>query len=81
MEQESPFKLMAEKWPSPIVARSAIEKFSGGLFTTKSLANYDYWGTGPAGRFRVGRKIAYRVTDLVEWMERRTKSVEQERSK
>ena len=40
------FQKMAERWPSAIVARTEIEKFSGGLMTGKYLANLDSQGVG-----------------------------------
>ena len=48
---------LAEKWPSPYVARNEVKAFSGGILTPKYLANLDSAGKGPAGRIRVGRKI------------------------
>lgn len=64
-------KKLASRWPSSIVARGEIRKFSGGLLNPRTLANLDCQGRGPANRFRVGRKVAYPVSDLVLWMEGR----------
>jgi hypothetical protein len=66
------FSSMAEKWPSAFVARSEVEKFSGGIVSAKYLANLDSAGKGPSGRIRVGRKIAYPVVSFIDWMESRT---------
>jgi len=65
-----------EKWPSPFVARTAIRDFSGGLLNEKTLANMDSAGTGPTGRFRVGRKIVYPVDSLISWMVARSSTDE-----
>lgn len=63
---------MAERWPCPYVARSEVGRFSGGILNPRSLANLDSAGKGPAGRIRVGRKVAYPVDKLVAWLEART---------
>ncbi len=65
------FQEMAEKWPSVLVARMEIKVFTGGLLDEKTMANYDCQGKGPANRFACGRKVAYPVKDLIEWLENR----------
>jgi hypothetical protein len=67
---------LALTWPSAIVARSEVSKFSGGLINPRSLANMASLGLGPANRFRVGRKIAYPVDSLVAWLESRSSEVD-----
>lgn len=62
---------LGTKWPSSIVARAEIGKFSGGLISPGTLANLDSVGEGPAGGFYVGRKKAYTVDDLIPWLESR----------
>ena len=64
------FDEMASKWPSAVVARTEIAKFSGGLISAKYLANLDSLRQGPE-RIQCGRKIAYPVTTLVAWMRKR----------
>ena len=64
-------KSLADKWPSAFVARQEVFKFSGGIVSEKSLANHDSLGTGVKGRFRVGKKICYPVSNLIEWLESR----------
>ena len=63
---------MAEKWPSPVVARDQVDRFSGGIINPRYLANLDSQGRGPGGRFRVGRKIAYPVAEFITWLESRS---------
>jgi len=72
MERTISLKALADNWPSPYVAREEIERFSGGIITTKYIANLDSMGTGPKGRFRCGRKVVYPVASLVEFMESRS---------
>lgn len=59
---------MAAKWPSTIVARSEIKKFTGGAISPKTLANKDSKGIGPSGQFLMGQKVCYKVSDLIEWL-------------
>lgn len=59
---------LINKWPSPMVARTEIEVFSGGAMKEKYLANLDSAGLGPAGRFRVGRKVVYPTKNAAEWL-------------
>lgn len=63
------FASLKEKWPSQLVAREKVSEFSGGVLHPRSIANADAQGTGPRGRIRVGRKVVYPVTELIEWME------------
>ena len=69
------FEEMAERWQAPVVARTEIKVFTGGAMNEKYLANLDSAGLGPAGRFRLGRKIVYPVRPLVEWLESRATEV------
>ena len=69
------FQLMAEKWPSPFVARQEVERFTGGIVNPKYIANLDSQGLGPEGRIRVGRKIAYPVIEFIKWLEERSEVV------
>ena len=72
---ESLFQDMAAKWPSTWVARTAIERFSGGMISEKYLAILDWSGKGPPGRVRCGRKIAYPVAEMVAWLEARSAAI------
>ncbi len=60
---------MAEKWPSTMVARSQVSIFTGGAISGKTVANADSQGTGPEGRFKVGRQIVYPVDAFISWLE------------
>ncbi len=63
---------LAEKLP-PIISRDHVEKILGGIISAKRLANLDSIGEGPKRRMRIGRKIAYRTEDLLDWLDARTK--------
>lgn len=66
------FQFLKKHWPSGIVARTAVAEFSGGLLDPKTLANLDSIGEGPP-KGHLGRKVFYKVDDLVSWMESRSK--------
>ncbi len=59
---------MAQKWPSAIVARSEVGRFTGGAIAPGTLANADCRGDGPRGRIQVGRRTCYSVDALLEWL-------------
>ena len=71
-------KALADKWPSPYVAREEVGPFSGGILSPKSLANLDAMGKGPRGRFRCGRKVVYPVSSLVEFCESRSQALDKD---
>jgi hypothetical protein len=69
------FKELASKWPSSIVARTEIKKFTGGIITERYCANLDSKGIGIKGRIRIGRKIAYPVNAVIEFLESRAEEI------
>ena len=76
MAEPFDLKILADKWPSSIVARKEVGKFSGGLLSPKYIANLDSIGKGPGNRLRVGRLVVYPVDSLIQWLENRIISVE-----
>jgi len=79
MQKTTPQKIdlsaMAASWPSPLIARKEISRFTGGLLSEKYLANLDCAGKGPAGRVKIGRKVCYRVDALISWLEGRAENL------
>ena len=68
--QHSIFDELRDKWPSAIVARTEIANFTGGILTAGYMANLDSIGQGPP-RISLGRKVAYPVDTLIEWLRAR----------
>ena len=62
------FDDMAEVWKHPVVVRSDVGRFSGGLLHPRTMANLDSLGLGPRGMFYLARKVAYPTNELVDWM-------------
>lgn len=65
---------LKKTWPSAIVARKDVGKFSGGLLHPRYMSNLDSRKEGPAGKIKLGRRVAYSVDSLIEWMEARAKA-------
>lgn len=63
--------ILCEAWPSPIVARNQLTKFTGGLVTGASMAVFDSQGKGIEERITVNRKTCYRTEDVVDWLKSR----------
>lgn len=61
------FEEFAEKWPSLFVARGEIEEFTEGMYKASTLNTFDAKGDGVSPRYRMGRRVFYRVSDLVAW--------------
>ena len=57
-----------ESWPSPVIARSEVGNFTGGLVSPRTISNLDCLKKGPQGRVRLGRKIGYLKSELIEWL-------------
>jgi hypothetical protein len=66
---------LKNKWPSTLVSRDAVDQFSGGLISPRYLANLDCRGLGPSERIRVGRKVAYPIDALCNWLAARSKTL------
>lgn len=64
------FDEWAENWPSHYVTRNQITTFTEGFMSRQTMANLDSRGEGPR-RFKMGKKVVYRVDDFIEWLEAR----------
>jgi len=71
------FKILVDRWPSPLVCRTEVEKFTGGAISKEYIANLDCQGLGPDGRIRIGRKICYPTESLARWLEKRSVSLDE----
>lgn len=69
------FSSLADNWPSKLVAREEVKRFTGGVIHPKSLENLDSRGEGPRNRIRTGKKISYYVEEFITWLENRSEIV------
>lgn len=61
------YEKMVEAWKAPVVARSDVRLFSGGVISGKTLANLQSKGIGPESlRFR--NRTCYETSKLAAWM-------------
>lgn len=66
------FALLKKAWPSTLVARSEVGRFTGGVVSPRYCANLDSLGLGCKERIRIGRKVAYPVEAFVDWLKRKS---------
>jgi hypothetical protein len=66
-EVQSLFDQLVAAWPSPLVPRSKVREFSGGLLHPRTLANLDSKGEGP-GKISFAGRVAYSREDLARWL-------------
>jgi hypothetical protein len=62
-----------DAWPSPIVLRKDIAKFSCGLATRRSVETADQRGYGIPNKMIINGKTAYTKEAVLKWLENRTK--------
>lgn len=67
---------LGDKWPSKWVSRQSIGEFSGGILNPRTMANFDTRGLGPGGRVRIGKKVAYPVQKVIQWLEKRAEPLD-----
>lgn len=51
-----------------LLTRQDLATYFGKLFSPAYMANLDSRGEGPAGRYRIGKKVVYERAALVEWI-------------
>ena len=69
---EEDFNLLKKSWPSTLVARSEVGRFTGGVISPRYCANLDSLGLGCKERIRIGRKVCYPVSAFVAWLEKKS---------
>jgi len=70
------FSSLSRDWRSPYVTRDRIFEFTCGLINPRTLANRDAKGTGPKNKIRVGRKVAYEITELIQWISDQSRCID-----
>lgn len=53
----------------PIFSRETASKMIGGIFSPRTLSNFDSAGTGPANKTHIGKKVAYGKEEFLAWLE------------
>ena len=55
----------------PIFSRETASKMIGGIFTPKTLSNFDAAGRGPRKKIKIGKRVAYQKDDFLDWLQNR----------
>ena len=61
-------KRNADNWPSELVALKEFDKFSGGAYNNRTVANAISRGDGPQGAFKIGRATMLPKSSCVDWL-------------
>ena len=82
MEKHTNLKDLKFNWSAPFVARDQriLDQITGGLVNAKTMANEDSRGTGPEGRVKFGRKVAYPTEAFIKWLTQKIHGIEEDRS-
>ncbi len=75
MEQQTIIEKLEETLPV-VFGRTEVEKLLPGIINSKTLANLDSAGTGPATYYKQGRKVFYERETFLEWLGKRVKKIE-----
>ena len=60
--------ILQKEWP-PIIARSKIDFYTGGVYQAGTLANEDSKGTGPKNPiYGQGGRVSYLKPHLIDWV-------------
>lgn len=70
---EAFFKDIEKELP-PVVSRAEASRITGGLISAKTLSNEDALGKGPMPRVRIGSKIGYTRTAIMNYLKRKIKN-------
>ena len=71
-ESDKVLESLGTRWPSEIVARKEIGKFTGGILSARTLANMDSRGDGIPERFLLANQVAYPVSAVIAWLKERS---------
>ncbi len=63
----------------PVVARTKVSGYLGGMMKAGYLATLDSDGKGPEGAIRCGRHVGYLKKPFLDWLRKRMSGVEEQR--
>lgn len=69
------FSELEKYCPSKFVFREDISKITGGILNPHTMAQLDSQGGGIKNREIIGRKVAYKITDVIQWLEENTELI------
>lgn len=54
----------------PLFTRETASQMTGGIFSPKTLSNFDAVGKGPRRKMRIGKKVVYAKDSFIDWLRR-----------
>lgn len=62
-------KNIFRNWRSPFITRDQLYEVTGGLIHPRTIRNLDSLGKGIKGKFKIGRKVAYPIEEVINYLE------------
>lgn len=59
---------LRQKLPS-IFTRETASQMMGGIFSPRTLSNFDAAGTGPPNKRHIGKKVVYSKDEFLQWLQ------------
>ena len=69
------FRKLEKYCPSGFVFREDISKITGGILNPHTMAQLDSRGFGIKNKKIIGRKVAYKIDDVITWLEENTELI------
>jgi phage terminase Nu1 subunit (DNA packaging protein) len=66
------FEKLKDHSKTEYVFRSQLQKLTGGIITGNTMSKYDSQGTGIKNRKIIGKRTAYHIDDVIQWLEENT---------
>lgn len=73
---ESFFDALSTNLP-PVFTREEASQMMGGIFSPKTLSNFDASHSGPRLKLKIGKKVAYEKNDFLQWLRHKLYNKEQ----
>ena len=81
MANKPDFSEIRENNPSGFIMRKNLSEQTGGLLHGPTMAQLDSKGKGIPGMISIGRKVAYPVAGVIDFLQRKMKQVKEEGTK
>ncbi|MCR4555194.1 MAG: hypothetical protein K5766_00065 [Alphaproteobacteria bacterium] len=69
------FEKLKEYCPYGVIFRKDISKITGGILNPHTMAQLDSRGFGIKNKKIIGRKVAYKIDDVIQWLEENTELI------
>ena len=71
LQNKPDFTQIIKSNPAGYILRTNLSEKTGGLLHGRTMANLDSMGEGIPGRISIGRKVAYPVESVVQYLQSR----------